>query len=91
MDPREAHRRATDALDAGNAQGAVAPLWALLGRNHMSDDELRAALSLADRIYTALGRRRERGRCPARRVHQLVHAPGRQAAGGGLEVRHAGP
>ncbi|MCA9576296.1 MAG: HEAT repeat domain-containing protein [Myxococcales bacterium] len=58
MDPREAHRRATDALDAGNAQGAVAPLWALLGRNHMSDDELRAALSLADRIYTALGRRR---------------------------------
>ena len=30
MDPREAHRRATDALDAGNAQGAVAPLWALL-------------------------------------------------------------
>lgn len=58
MDAREAQRRTSDALDAGNAEAALGPLWALLGRSHMSDDELRAALALADKTYTALGRRR---------------------------------
>ncbi|MCB9659796.1 MAG: HEAT repeat domain-containing protein [Sandaracinaceae bacterium] len=58
MDAREAQRRATDELAAGNAAGALTPLWALLGRSHMGEDELRAALALADKVYTALGARR---------------------------------
>jgi tetratricopeptide (TPR) repeat protein len=58
MDAREAHRRTTEQLDAGNAQGALVPLWALLSRSHMTDEELRTGLALADRAYTALGRRR---------------------------------
>ena len=58
MDAREAHRRTTEQLDAGNAQGALVPLWALLSRSHRTDEELRTGLALADRAYTALGRRR---------------------------------
>ena len=58
MDAREAHRRASEQLEHGNPQGALEPLWALLGRSHMSDEELRTGLALADRAYTALGRKR---------------------------------
>ena len=68
MDAREAHRRAQEALQAGNSAAAQQAVWALLGRSHMSEDELRSALALAEDIYRRAGLKRAANafRCGAR-------------------------
>ncbi len=58
MDAREAHRRAQEALQAGNSAAAQQAVWALLGRSHMSEDELRSALALAEDVYRRAGLKR---------------------------------
>lgn len=58
LDRREAHRRATQALQAGRYQEAGAALWSLVDRAHVAAAELESYLEMMATAFAGLGRTR---------------------------------
>ena len=58
LDKREAHRRAAQALKEGRPEHALSPLWSLIDRSHLIDEELASYLRMLVAAYVALGRAR---------------------------------
>src|SRR5690606_17965724 len=58
LDRREAHRRATRALQAGRPEEALAALWSLVDRSHIVAEELEAHLRMMADAYVRLDRTR---------------------------------
>jgi HEAT repeat protein len=58
VDRKEAIRRAAGALDAGRPEDALAPLWALVDRSHVPEEELTRYLRMMARAFGESGRSR---------------------------------
>ena len=58
IDKRDAWRRASAAVETGRPEEALGPLWSLVDRAHLVDEELVGYLRLMGRAYQALERDR---------------------------------
>ena len=58
VDKREAFRRAQRAMQSNRPAEALTPLWSLVDRSHLVDEELHGYLRLLAQAYSALGRNR---------------------------------
>lgn len=58
VDKREAHRRASRALQAGRPDEALAALWSLVDRSHVLDEELESYLRMMADAFVQLDRTR---------------------------------
>lgn len=58
IDKREAYRRAAKALQEERPAQAIGPLWSLIDRSHLIDEELASYLRMLAQAYVALDRKR---------------------------------
>ncbi|MEM1418324.1 MAG: HEAT repeat domain-containing protein [Myxococcota bacterium] len=58
IDKRDAWRRATAAMESGRPEEALGPLWSLIDRAHLIDEEFVGYLRKMGQAYQALGRDR---------------------------------